>query len=59
MEEEEDKRNEIPNIIEYLEEKQRMKDKEKKNFENKEIIQKLKQESFEGSVIVTRMGKTK
>ncbi len=58
IEEEEQKLNAIPNIINYLMDKEHKKEQDKE-FNNREIVMKLKQETFEASVKVSRLGKTK
>ena len=59
IEEEEHKLNAIPNIINYLMDKERAKEQNTANFNNKEVVMKLKQENFESSVIVSRLGNAK
>jgi len=58
IEEEEQRLNAIPNIINYLLEKEHKKD-QNKEIQNKEAIMKLKLEHFKSSVIVSRLGKAK
>jgi len=56
MEEEDAKLTAIPNIINYLTDKEYDKEQNRINYNNREEVMRLKKENLESSVLVCRLG---